>query len=93
MCGHTKRDKIKNKNIPEKVGVASMVDKMRKTKLRWLGHVKKRCAEAAVTRCERLAIVDSKRGIGRPKKYCGEVIRQDMVQLQLFEDITLDKKL
>ncbi|KAG5592657.1 hypothetical protein H5410_043171 [Solanum commersonii] len=29
---------------------------------------------------------------GRPKKYWGEVIRQDLAQLHLTEDMTLDKK-
>ena len=33
-----------------------------------------------------------RRGRGRPKKYWGEVIRQDMTQLQLTEDMTLDRK-
>ncbi|KAG5618020.1 hypothetical protein H5410_017844 [Solanum commersonii] len=36
MCGHTRSDKIRNEVIPEKVGVASVVDK-----LRWFGHVKR----------------------------------------------------
>ncbi|KAF3660653.1 Acetolactate synthase small subunit 2, chloroplastic [Capsicum annuum] len=33
-----------------------------------------------------------RRGRGRPKKYWGEVIRRDMEQLQLTEDMTLDRK-
>ncbi|XP_055819534.1 uncharacterized protein LOC129888608 [Solanum dulcamara] len=32
-------------------------------------------------------------GLGRPKKYCEEVIRHDMSQLQLTEDMTLDRRL
>ncbi|KAK4364751.1 hypothetical protein RND71_016109 [Anisodus tanguticus] len=31
-------------------------------------------------------------GRGRPKKYWGEVIRQDMAQFQLTEDMTLDRR-
>ncbi|PHT48394.1 hypothetical protein CQW23_12602 [Capsicum baccatum] len=34
----------------------------------------------------------SVRNRGRPKKYWGEVIRRDMEQLQLTEDMTLDRK-
>ncbi|KAF3643662.1 putative methyltransferase PMT21 [Capsicum annuum] len=48
--------------------------------------------DAPVRRCERLALDGFRRGRGRPKKYWGEVIRQDMEQLQLTEDMTLDKK-
>lgn len=29
ICGHTGRDKIRNEDIQDKVGVASVVDKMR----------------------------------------------------------------
>ncbi|KAG5571307.1 hypothetical protein H5410_061073 [Solanum commersonii] len=41
MCGHTRSDKIRNEVIREKVGVASVVDKLREARLRWFGHVKR----------------------------------------------------
>ena len=42
-------------------------------------------------RCERLDIVDMRRGRGRLKKYQEEVIRQAIASLQLIEDMTLDR--
>ncbi|KAF3635764.1 putative WD repeat-containing protein 74-like [Capsicum annuum] len=66
---------------------------MREARLRWFGHVKRRGMDAPVRRCERLALDGFRRGRGRPKKYWGEVIRRDMEQLQLTEDMTLDRKL
>ncbi|KAG5604823.1 hypothetical protein H5410_026315 [Solanum commersonii] len=92
MCGHTRSDKIRNEVIREKVGVASMVDKLREARLRWFGHVKRRGADAPVRRCEGLVVEGTRRGRGRPKKYWGEVIRQDLAQLHLTEDMTLDRK-
>ena len=83
MCGHTRSDKIKNEVIREKVGVAPVADKMREARLRWFGHVQRRGADEPVRRCERLVLVGTWRGRGRPKKYWGEVIRQDMVQLHI----------
>uniref|UniRef100_A0A1S3YG52 Reverse transcriptase domain-containing protein n=1 Tax=Nicotiana tabacum TaxID=4097 RepID=A0A1S3YG52_TOBAC len=56
MCGHTRFDKIRNEFIRDKVGVAPVKDKMRETRLRWFGHVKRRSTEASVRRCERLAL-------------------------------------
>nr|XP_009618544.1 uncharacterized protein LOC104110708 [Nicotiana tomentosiformis] len=41
MCEHTSRYKIRNKDIRDKVGVAYMVDKMRKARLRMFEHVKR----------------------------------------------------
>ncbi|KAG5590376.1 hypothetical protein H5410_040890 [Solanum commersonii] len=48
--------------------------------------------DAPVRRCEGLVVEGTQRGRGRPKKYWGEVIRQDLAQLHLTEDMTLDRK-
>ncbi|KAG5605013.1 hypothetical protein H5410_026505 [Solanum commersonii] len=37
-------DRIRNEVIREKVGVASVEDKLREARLRWFGHVKRRSA-------------------------------------------------
>ncbi|XP_059285302.1 uncharacterized protein LOC132038635 [Lycium ferocissimum] len=93
MCGHTRSNRIRNEDIRDKVGVASVEDKMREVRLRWFGHVKRRDTDAPMRRCERLAMDGFRRGRGRPKKYWGEVIRHDMAQLQLTEDMTLDRRI
>lgn len=41
MYGHTKRDKIRNENIWDKISVISIVDKMREAKLRWFRHMQR----------------------------------------------------
>ncbi|KAL3342476.1 hypothetical protein AABB24_026480, partial [Solanum stoloniferum] len=92
MCGHTRSDKIRNEVIREKVGVASVVDKLREARLRWFGHVKRRSADAPVRRCEVMVVEGTRRGRGRPKKYWEEVIRQDLAMLHITEDMTLDRK-
>ncbi|KAG5574061.1 hypothetical protein H5410_063827 [Solanum commersonii] len=58
-------------------------------RLRWFGHVKRR---RSPRRCEGLVVEGTRRGRGRPKKYWGEVIRQDLAQLRITEDMTLDRK-
>lgn len=68
-------------------GVAVVEDNMREASLGWFGHVMSRCVDAPV-RCQRLVIVDVRRGRDRLKKYklglgCEEEIRQNM---------TLDRK-
>ncbi|KAF3658233.1 putative protein ASPARTIC PROTEASE IN GUARD CELL 1-like [Capsicum annuum] len=91
MCGLIRWDKVRNEIIREKMRVTSVEDKMREGRLRWFGHVMRRDAGAPVRRCERLAL-DGFRSRGRPKKYWKEVIGHDMEQLQLTEDMTLDRK-
>ncbi|XP_070013802.1 uncharacterized protein [Nicotiana sylvestris] len=92
MCRHTKLDKIRNEVIREKVGVAPVDEKMREARPRWFGHVWRRTIDSPVRRCERLALAGTRRGRGRPKKNWGEVIRQDMAQLEISEDMALDRK-
>ncbi|XP_075074885.1 uncharacterized protein LOC142162432 [Nicotiana tabacum] len=87
-----KKDRIRNKVIRDRVGVASMEDKLQESRLRLFGHVKRRDIDASVRRCERLSIAGLRKGRGRPKKYWGEVVRQDMSLLQLTEDMTHDRK-
>ncbi|KAF3670793.1 hypothetical protein FXO37_08351 [Capsicum annuum] len=91
MCGLTRGDRVRNETIREKVGVTPVENKMWEVRLRWFGHVMRRGVDAPVHRCERLALDGFRRGRGRPKKYWGEVIRRYMEQLQLTEDMTLDR--
>jgi len=56
-----------------------VVDKLRKTRLTWFIYVKRRCVNVSdMKRYERLVIEGTRRGRDKPKKYWGEVIRQDM---------------
>ncbi|XP_075087676.1 uncharacterized protein LOC142169677 [Nicotiana tabacum] len=75
MCGHTRRDKIRNEYIRDMVGVAPIEDKLRESKLRWFEHVKRKDLDAPVRRSERLTMAGQRSGRGRPKMYWGEVIR------------------
>ncbi|KAL6576845.1 hypothetical protein OROMI_011121 [Orobanche minor] len=50
MCGHTKKDRLRNEVIREKVRVASIEDKMMENRLRWFGHVRRRPVDAPVRR-------------------------------------------
>jgi len=93
ICGHTKSDRIRNEVIRGKIGVASIEDKMRETRLRWFGHVRRRPTDAPVRRCETVEWLDYRRSRGRPKKSWSEVIRHDLRTLGLVEDMAQDRKL
>ena len=68
MCGHSRKDKIKNEDIRGKVGVAEIEGKMRENMLRWFGHVQRRPTDAPVRRCDHGTEVQGRRGRGRPRK-------------------------
>jgi len=64
MCGYTRINKISNEVIGDLVKVAAIGDKMRETRLRWFGHVKRKSVDAPVRRCERINIPEGRRGRG-----------------------------
>ena len=67
-CGRTRLDKIRNEVIRSKIGVASIEDKKRESRLRWFGHIRRRPRDAPVRRCETMECPEYRMSRGRPKK-------------------------
>jgi len=62
MCGYKRMDKIRNEVIRDLVKLAPIEDKMRKNRIRWFDHVKRRSVDAPVRRCQRINILEVKKG-------------------------------
>ena len=92
IYGYTRMDKITNGVIRHLVKVAPIEDKMRETRLRWFGRVK-RSVDVPVKRCETINVCKSRRGRGRPKKSLDKVIREDLKVVGLTEDMDEDRRL
>ena len=88
MCGHTRKDKIRNKVIRNKVRVLPIEEKMRETRLKWFGHVRRRLIDALVRRVDEMEQVIRKRDRGRSKKILGEILKFDMQYMSLNEVMT-----
>jgi hypothetical protein len=67
ICGHTRRDRVRNKDIRDRVGVAPIEEKLVQHRLRWFGHVQRRPPEAPVRSGVLDRVGSVKRGRGRPK--------------------------
>jgi len=93
MCGFMRIDRVRNGVIRDLAKVAPIEEKMRKSRLRCFGHVKRRSVVAPVRRCESIDLPDGKRGRGRPKKSLDEVIREDLKVVDLTEDLAQDRRL
>ena len=93
ICGYTRLDKIRNVVIRDLVKVAPIEDKMRESRLRWFGHVKRRSVGAPVRRCETITIPGGNRWRGRLKNNLDEVIRGDLKVVGLTEDMAQDRRL
>jgi len=81
-----------NEEIRDIVKVALIENKMRETRLRLFGHMK-RSVDAPVRRCERINIPKGKRGRRRLKKCLDEVIRDDLKVVGLTKDMAWYRRL
>jgi len=84
---------MRNMVIREKLGVAPIEDKMRKTRLRWFGHIKGRSIDAPVMRCEMINLIHCRRGQVRLKTSWNEVTRGILNFIGLMEDMAKDRSL
>jgi hypothetical protein len=48
ICGHTRRDRVRNDDIRERLGVAPVEKKLVQHRLKWFGHIQRRPAEAPI---------------------------------------------
>ena len=91
FCGHTRRDRVQNEAIRERVGVAPIEKKLIQHRLRWFGHVQRRPPEAPV-RSGVLKRVDKvKRGRVRPKLTWDESVKRDLNDWNISKETALDR--
>ncbi|KAI0493351.1 hypothetical protein KFK09_027628 [Dendrobium nobile] len=68
MSGFTLRGRIRNEHIREKDGAVPVEDKIRASRLRWFGHIKRRPSDDPVRKVYVLDLTYVKKGRGRLKK-------------------------
>ena len=91
ICGHTRRDKIRNEDIRDRVRVAPIEKKLVQHRLRWFGHVQRRPPEAPV-RSGVLDRVDNvRRGRGRPKLTWDESVKRDLIEWDIPKELIMDR--
>nr|GEU69736.1 retrovirus-related Pol polyprotein LINE-1 [Tanacetum cinerariifolium] len=88
--GKTMLDMIPNRVYRAELEVETIINKMRKGRLRWFRHVRRRPQSALVRRVEAL-VVDGMRRSGRPKLRLRDKVKLYMKDLLLSEDMTSDR--
>ena len=71
------QDKITNEEVRRKFGVKNLEHRLRKTRLRWFGHIKRRDESSILRRAMKLE-VQGRRRVGRPKKTWSKVVEEDI---------------
>ncbi|KAG2581129.1 hypothetical protein PVAP13_6KG015450 [Panicum virgatum] len=91
FCGHTRRDRVRNEVIRDRVGVAPIEEKLTQHRLRWFRHVQRRPPEAPVRNGVLERVDNVKRGRGRHKLTWGESVKRDLKDWNISKEIALDR--
>jgi hypothetical protein len=76
ICGHTRKDQIRNDDIRDKLGVAPIQEKLVQHRLRWFGHIQRRSSETSVRSGILSRPENIRRGRGRPRLIWEEAIKR-----------------
>jgi hypothetical protein len=91
MCGHTRRDRVQNDDIRDRVGVALIAEKLVQRRLRWFGHIQRRPPDALV-HSGRLKHADNvKRGRSRPNLTWEESVKRDLKDWSTTKELAMDR--
>jgi hypothetical protein len=77
-CSHTRKDRIRNDDIRDKLRVAPIQEKLVQHRLRWFDHIQRRPLEAPIRNGILNRLENTRRGIGRPGLTCEEAIKRDL---------------
>ena len=91
MSGKTRRERIRNENICEIVGIARNEDKLKENRLRCFSHTQQRPIEATHKKGDKIIVDVNHRGKGRPKLTSDVVVKKDMNLLDLTNHIVIDR--
>ncbi|KAG2565692.1 hypothetical protein PVAP13_7NG133217 [Panicum virgatum] len=91
FCGHTRRDRLRNEAIRERVGVAPIEEKLTQHRFRWFGHVQRTPPEVPVHSGVLKYVDKVKRCRDRPKLTWGESVKRDLKDWDISEELALDR--
>jgi hypothetical protein len=78
ICGHTRKDQIRNDDIQNKPGVAPIQEKLVKHRLRWFGHIQRRPPEVPVRSGILSRPKNTRRERCRPRLTWKKAIKRDL---------------
>jgi hypothetical protein len=92
ICGHTRRDRVRNDDICERLGVALVEEKLMQHRLRWFGCIEWRPADSPIHNGVIRQIGNEKRGRGRPNLTWEESMKRDLKDWCITKELALDRR-
>jgi hypothetical protein len=92
ICGHTRRDQVRNDNIRERLGVTPVEEKLVQRRLRWFRHMQRRPVEAPIRNGIIRRTGNKKRDRGRPNLTWEESVKRDLKDWCITKELALDMR-
>ena len=90
-CGVTLRDKVPTVELRRRLRIESVVEVMRRGRLRWFGHAERKEVDDWVSTCRNLEVAGS-RGRGRPRMTWRARLDGDMKDMWLRPGMAMDRE-
>jgi hypothetical protein len=91
IYGHTRLDRVRNDDIRDRIGVASIEENLIQHRLRWFGHVHRRSLEAPMHRGIIRRNNNVKRGRGWSNLTWEKAIKKDLKEWNIPKELCLDR--
>jgi hypothetical protein len=92
ICGNTRRDRVRNDDIRERLGMAPVEEQLVQHRLRWFGHIQRRPTEAPVRSGVIRQSGNEKRGRERPNLTWEESVKRDLKDWCITKELALDRR-
>jgi hypothetical protein len=92
ICGHTRRDRVQNDDIRERLGVALVEEKLVQHRLKWFRHIQRRPAESSIRNGVIKRTGNEKRDRGRSNLTWEESVKRDLKDWCITKELVLDRK-
>jgi hypothetical protein len=92
ICGNIRRDRVRNDDIRERLGMTPVEEKLVQHRLRWFGHIQRRLTEAPVRSGVIRRSTNEKRDRGRPNLIWEESVKRDLKDWCITKEFALDRR-
>jgi hypothetical protein len=92
ICGHIRRDRVRNDDIRERLRVAPIEEKLVQHCLRWFRHMQRKSTEAPICNGVIRQTGNKKGDRGRPNLTWEESVKRDLKDWCITKELALDRR-
>jgi hypothetical protein len=92
ICGHSRRDRVRNDNIRERLWVTPVEEKLMQHRLRWFGHIQRRPTDASICNGVIRRTGNKKRDRRWSNWIWEQSVKKDLKDWCIIKELPLDRR-